>query len=134
MRTCLPSRVFGVSAYSAAATNTSISCMRPLPLVPHASSPLAASNMVIFSHCANWCIACCVAGESYILVFIAGAMTTGLRIAAKVVVSASSAIPCVILQSRLAVAGAMSMRSAQSGREICSVLCSFIAANTSEYT
>ena len=132
MSTCLPAMVLGVSAYSAAATRTSISCIRPLPVVPQANSPLAASSMVMLLQRDSSSMAFCVAGDSYMLVFIAGAITTGFRIAAKVVVSASSAMPLAILQSTFAVAGAMIIRSAHSGREMCSVLCSLIAAKTSE--
>ena len=134
MSTCCPSIVLGVKALSIASWMIAISGIRPLPLVPHAKGPSEGSNTEIFDH--DWSVrmACCVAGFSHILSFIAGTMMMGLRAAQehRVVVSASSAIPAAILPITLAVAGATTIRSAQSGREICSVLCSLMAANTFE--
>ncbi len=86
----------------------------------------------MFSHADSVRIASSMAGDAYILSFMAGAITTGLRMAQKVVVNASSAIPYAIFPSTLAVAGATIIRSAQSGNEICSVEWSFMAAKTLE--
>ena len=78
--------------------------------------------------------ACCVAGFSHILSFIAGAMRIGLRATQLqiVVVNASSAMPAAILATTFAVAGATIIASHHSGNEICSVAWALMAANTSE--
>ena len=123
-----------LSGNASASCSSSTSGIRPLPLVPQANSPSAGSSTITCSQERMVLMACCVAGFSHILSFIAGATTIGLRAAQEqmVVVSASSAMPAAILQSTLAVAGATIIASHQSGREICSVACSLIAANTSE--
>ena len=61
-----------------------------------------------------------VTGLRYILVFMAGAASLGQVQASTVVVSMSSARPWASLAHTLAVAGAMSTRSARSARAMCS--------------
>ena len=61
-----------------------------------------------------------VTGFSYILVFMAGAMSLGHRQASTVVVSISSASPWASFAQTLAVAGAMITKSVRCAREMCS--------------
>ena len=63
------------------------------------------------------------------LLFIAGAMTTGAVVAMTVVVSISSAMPPAIFPMMLAVAGAMTNTSAHWARAMCSTLNSGISLN-----
>ena len=55
------------------------------------------------------------------ILFIAGAISTGARVASTVVVSISSAIPQASLPITFAVAGAITMISAFFASEICSI-------------
>ena len=129
--TRMPKRSFSVSADSTASSRAAGSCIRPRPFVPQARNPSAQSSTSIFFRPASVRSASCNASPLYILSFIAGAMITGLRMAASVVVSASSAMPAAILHITSWVAGATIIASAQSGREMCSVEWSLMAANTS---
>ena len=76
----------------------------------------------------------CVAGFSNMSVFIAGEISFGHVAARTVVVSMLSAMPCASLAIVLAVAGAMSMRSAAWLSSMCSVGVSFRGSNTSVTT
>ena len=66
--------------------------------------------------------------------FMAGAMTTGARVAMTVVVSISSAIPFAILPITLAVQGAIRKQSAFRAREICSTFQTAGSLNMSRVT
>jgi hypothetical protein len=63
--------------------------------------------------------------------FIAGATTTGARVASSTVVSRSSAMPCAILASTFAVAGATSTTSAVSASRMCPISDSSVRSNVS---
>ena len=73
-------------------------------------------------------------GLSYILVSIAGAMTTGALVASTVQHSISSEIPAASLAMILAVAGATTTMSADLARETCSILNSEAKSNISVTT
>ena len=89
----------------------------PAPTSPQARYPLAgetmrapfASQRAMFS---------CVFSFSNILSFMAGAITSGARVASAVVVSRSSAMPLAILAMTFAVAGAMQNTSASFASEM----------------
>ena len=66
--------------------------------------------------------------------FMAGATTTGARVTSSTVVSRSSAIPCASLASRLAVAGAISIKSAVSASVMCPISDSWVRSNVSVET
>ena len=61
--------------------------------------------------------------------FIAGAIKTGAWVAIRTVVNKSSAIPLAILPITLAVAGAMTKRSALSARLMCPISDSWVRLN-----
>ena len=71
---------------------------------------------------------------SYMAVFMAGAMIFGQVHASTVVVSMSSAMPLASLAMTLAVAGAISTRSATLASEMCWVLNSKLRSNVSTQT
>ncbi len=67
-------------------------------------------------------------------VFMAGAITMGARAAMTVVVSMSSAMPAAVLPMKLAVAGAMTNRSARWAKETCFTFHSPGSSNMSTVT
>ena len=107
--------------------------MRPVPVLPQASSPAAGSTKRTPS---AFKVATfrCTAGHSHICVFMAGAISSGLRLNDRSsVLSASSPMPEAILPIMLAVAGATTMASPQSFSEICSVEWALAGAKRSLY-
>ena len=76
----------------------------------------------------------CVAGCSYMFTFLAGATTSGARVARQSVVSRSFARPCASRASTWAVAGATSTTSAQSASSMCEICDSSAGENRSERT
>ncbi len=104
----------------AAATMRSGAARRPSPVSPPASRPDSGSTtctprrrrVARFS----W-----TAGCSHISVCIAGATSTGARVASSVAVSRSSEIPAAYFPSSLAVAGATITRSARCPSRVCGI-------------
>jgi len=112
-----------VGAASARSTSSAIwagSLMRPSPSQPQASQPLSgptkrtprSRKMAAFA---------CVAAWRHMFTFIEGATSTGARVASRIVETSSSAMPCAILASRSAVAGATTTTSAQSASAMWSI-------------
>lgn len=110
------------------------SAMRPVPVAPQASWPEAGSMMFTPVE-RRYDTLRCTAGCSHICVFMAGATNSGLPLNdSSSVLSASSPMPDASLPIMLAVAGATTMASPQSLREMCSVEWSLAGENRSEYS
>ena len=119
-RTFLPARSFSQAICAKIqSTRKAGSGSLPLPSSPQARCPLEGS-MILTPRSLRSARLACVAGCSYILVFMAGETRTGQVQARSVVESMSSAMPHAILAMILAVAGAMIARSAFLASEICS--------------
>ena len=106
------------STFAAAATMASGAARRPSPASPPARRPLSGPT--------TWtprrrrvAMLSCTAGCSHISVCMAGATSTGARVASSVAVSRSSEIPAAYLPSSFAVAGATTTRSAVCPRRVC---------------
>ena len=85
------------------------SASRPLPIQPHARYPAPGSTKRT-PRAASVARLACTAGCSSMLVFIAGAISTGARVARYNALRKSSAMPAANLPMMLAVAGATSSR------------------------
>ena len=118
--TFLPAKSFSPSARSTAAMMSASEAMWPLPTSLQASRPVLGSTNVTPSSSRSVRMLRCVTGFSYILVFMAGAMTTGAFVAMTVVVSMSSATPAAIFPRKFALAGATRNTSARLASEMCS--------------
>ena len=111
--TLQPASVREPRAHSAWAAIASGSAIRPSPCQPQARSPASgptrrtprARSVAAFA---------CVAGCCHMFTFMAGATSTGARVASSTAVTRSSASPCAMRASVCAVAGATTTSSAQS--------------------
>ncbi len=92
--------------------------MRPSPVSPHACEPLSGPNCDQFLSVRRLQLAC-VLKSSHITRFIAGAKHLMASEARQVVVSKLSARPCASLAMLLALAGAITMASAQRASSMC---------------
>ncbi len=125
-----PARLRGPSRRSASAASSRGSTMRPSPCQPQASSPASgpsrrtprARSRSTFSRVAGW---------FHMWTFMAGATSTGARVASSRVVTRSSARPCAMRASRWAVAGATTTSSAQSASAMWSISPSSAASKSS---
>ena len=100
-----------------AETICSGSAIRPFPSSPLAKKPLSGS--IICTPCIrSLCKFSCVVGCANISRSMVGATHTGARIDRYVVTRRLSAIPCDIFASVLAVAGAITIRSAHSPNDM----------------
>ena len=113
------SRALPESKSIAACAMTCTSSSLPAPLSPQARWPVAGATMRTPREASTERL-CCVAGFSHMPVFMAGATSTGARVASTVVESMSSAIPQAILARMFAVAGAMRNKSARLASATCS--------------
>ena len=119
------------SAASIAAKITAGSAMRPGPNSPQAMAPSSgptnrtpsALRVARFR---------CVAACRHIRTFMAGAISTGLSVASRVVEARSPANPCAALAIRSAVAGATTTRSAERDSSIWPISASSVSENSSE--
>ena len=118
--TFFPVRSPGVKARSTASRMVSSSAMCPLPTSLQASKPTFGSMNCARSKVLSVCMLRWVTGFSYILLFIAGAMSSGARVAMTVVVSISSATPDATLPMKFALAGATRNTSARLASAMCS--------------
>ena len=125
--------VFPTKNFSISAKISIGSGKRPFPIVPQAKFPDAGSK-ISTPRAFNIAKFACVAGFSYIFVFIDGQSKIFLSKAKIVVVSKSSAIPCAIFAKKLAVAGAITIKSAKFAKLICATLKFAASANISTDT
>ena len=88
-------------------------CVGPTPSQPHASSPVS-GPITCAPRSRSSARFACVAGWLHMFTFIAGATSSGARVASSRVEARSSARPQAIFASRSALAGATSTSSAQS--------------------
>ena len=96
------------------------SIILPTPISPQACSPCAGYKIWTPSNC-NCLIFLWLAGLCHISTFMAGATTSGMFRAAAISVMMLSAMPWAILASVLAVAGAISMMSAERVALMCAI-------------
>ena len=130
---CLPFKGPFPKAASVAATISKGSAMRPGPYSPHAISPSfgptvrtpSLSNVARFR---------CVAGWVHIRTFIEGAVRTRLSVANRTVDARSLATPFAIFDTKSAVAGATTIRSAARDNSICPISASSVRLNRSSKT
>ena len=128
-----PARSCGVSAVTTASTISAGSARRPAPSQPHASEPDAGPTMRT-PRSASVRTFACVATCSHMLTFIAGATTSGARVASSTVVRRSSAIPCAIFAITFAVAGAITTASAVSASRMWPISDSSVRSKVSSAT
>ncbi len=106
------------------------SARRPGPNSPQAIGPSSGPTKRTPSPCRvfrfRW-----VAAFSHIRTFIAGAISTGLSVASRVVEARSSARPLAALAIRSAVAGATTIRSAERDSSIWPISASSVSENRS---
>ena len=110
---------FAVSSRVISARMASGSLIRPAPVSPQARYPPSGPTKTT-PRSRRTAALCCVAGAVHMPVFMAGARRIGALVARTVVDSMSSAIPQAILAMMLAVAGAMTNRSAAFASAMCS--------------
>ena len=103
---------------SAAATISAGSTRRPAPIQPQASSPRSGPTVRTRPVPSRRRRLSCTSGCSHMLTFIAGASSTGARLASTTAASRSSAIPAAKRAMASAVAGATMIRSASSARRM----------------
>jgi hypothetical protein len=106
------------------------SARRPGPNSPQAMAPLSgptkATPSALRVSMLRW-----VAGCSHIRTFMAGAISTGLSVASRVVEARSPARPLAALAIRSAVAGATTTRSAERDSSIWPISASSVSENRS---
>ena len=109
------------------------SAILPIPVSPHAIAPFSGPIIVIPSDLSiatfRW-----VAGFNHIRTFIAGAASTGLSVASRIVEARSSARPPAILARISAVAGATTSKSADRDNSMWPILASSRGLNSSRCT
>ena len=118
--TCIPSISFLCAiSFKICSTISRSSGNFPFPVSPQARCPTSGS-MTCQPYFFKSSMLSCVTGFSYILVFIAGAISFGHRQARAVVVNISSAMPWASLAITFALAGATTNRSARFASSTCS--------------
>ena len=108
------------SSSSVASTIAPTSASRPGPASPEASGPESGPTKRN-PRARSVRTVLCVAAFRHISTSIAGATSTGARVARTSAVSASGAPPCTKRDIRSAVAGAITIASAASARSMCSI-------------
>ncbi len=113
-----------------AAKIVSGSAIRPGPYSPQAMAPSSGPTMETPS-CFKVARFRWVAGCSHMRTFMAGAISTALSVASRVVEARSSAWPLAALAIRSAVAGATTTRSAERDSSMWPISCSSVRENSS---
>ena len=114
-------RSFGAASIWMASAMTATSASLPAPSSPQARSPEPGSTTAWPKDLKRVRFAC-TAGCSHMPVFMAGAHSTGARVASSTVLSRSEARPLAVFPRLFAVAGTTATRSAQRASSICSTV------------
>lgn len=128
-----PASSGGAAGAASAATISTGSAMRPAPSSPQAWLPVPGPTSVA-PRDTSVATLVRVAGCAHIAWFIAGASTSGARLARHNVVTRSSAMPAASRAISPAVAGAITMRSAQRASSMWPIAASAAGSHSDERT